>query len=72
LKMPQGFVYLVAIIDVYSRYIVSWRLSTSLDTTFCLEMLHSAFNIGKPEILNTDQVAPCKRIEDSSLRWLPW
>jgi putative transposase len=54
-KMPQGFVYLVAIIDVYSRYIVSWRLSTSLDAAFCLEMLRSAFCVGKPEILNTDQ-----------------
>jgi len=54
-KMPQGFVYLVAIIDVYSRYIVSWRLSTSLDTAFCLDMLRSAFCIGRPEILNTDQ-----------------
>ena len=54
-KMPQGFVYLVAIIDVYSRYIVSWRLSTSLDTAFCLDMLRSAFDVGMPEILNTDQ-----------------
>jgi putative transposase len=51
-KMPQGFVYLVAIIDAYSRYIVSWRLSTSLDTAFCLEMLRSAFHVGVPEILN--------------------
>jgi putative transposase len=40
---------------VYSRYIVSWRLSTSLDRAFCLEMLRSAFCVGKPEILNTDQ-----------------
>lgn len=55
IKMPQGFVYLVAIIDVYSRYIVSWRLSTSLDASFCLDMLASAFYIGTPEILNTDQ-----------------
>lgn len=54
-KMPQGFVYLVAIIDVYSRYIVSWRLSTSLDKAFCLDMLGSAFCVGKPDILNTDQ-----------------
>lgn len=54
-KMPQGFVYLVAIIDVYSRYIVSWRLSTSLDAAFCLDMLRSAFDVGIPEILNTDQ-----------------
>jgi len=55
IKMPQGFVYLVAIMDVYSRYIVSWRLSTSLDTTFCLEMLKSALSVGTPEVLNTDQ-----------------
>jgi putative transposase len=55
LKMPQGFVYLVAIIDVYSRYIVSWRLSTSLDASFCLDMLGSALSVGVPEILNTDQ-----------------
>jgi putative transposase len=55
IKMPQGFVYLVALVDVYSRYIVSWRLSTSLDTSFCLDMLESAFSIGVPEILNTDQ-----------------
>lgn len=55
IKMPQGFVYLVAIIDVYSRYIVSWRLSTSLDTSFCIDMLNAAFYVGTPEILNTDQ-----------------
>lgn len=53
--MPKGFVYLVAIIDVYSRYIVSWRLSTSLDAVFCLDMLQSAFCIGVPDIVNTDQ-----------------
>jgi putative transposase len=55
IKMPQGFVYLVAIIDVYSRYIVSWRLSTSLDTSICIDMLNAAFCVGAPEILNTDQ-----------------
>jgi putative transposase len=64
-KMPQGFVYLVAIIDVYSRYIVSWRLSTSLDTAFCLEMLRSAFHVGVPEILNTDQGR-----QFTSLEWI--
>lgn len=64
-KMPQGFVYLVAIIDVYSRYIVSWRLSTSLDTAFCLEMLCSAFHVGVPEILNTDQGC-----QFTSLEWI--
>jgi putative transposase len=65
LKMPQGFVYLVAIIDVYSRYIVSWRLSTTLDASFCLEMLRSAFTVGVPEILNTDQGS-----QFTSLEWI--
>jgi len=55
IKMPQGFGYLVAIIDVYSRYIVAWRLSNTLDTHFCLEMLEEALSQGTPEILNTDQ-----------------
>lgn len=55
IKMPQGFVYLVAIIDVYSRYIVSWRLSISLDAVFCLDMLKAALGVGMPEIVNTDQ-----------------
>jgi putative transposase len=55
IKMPRGFIYLVAIIDVYSRYIVSWRISTSLDTSFCIEMLKEAFLKGIPGIVNTDQ-----------------
>jgi len=55
IKLPTGFVYLAAIIDVYSRYIVSWRLSNTMDTEFCLEMLSDAFKHGTPEILNTDQ-----------------
>jgi putative transposase len=56
LKMPEGFAYLVALIDVHSRYIVGWRLSNTLDTSFCLEMLEdSLMNGALPEILNTDQ-----------------
>jgi len=55
IKMPQGFVYLTSLIDIYSRFIIGWRLSNTLDETFCEEALNSAFQYGKPEILNTDQ-----------------
>ncbi len=50
-----GFFYLVAIMDWYTRYVLSWRLSNTLDTLFCLEALEEAFKKGKPEIFNTDQ-----------------
>jgi putative transposase len=55
LPMAKGFLYLVAIIDVYSRYVLSWRLSNTLDTNFCIEALEEAFKKGTPEIFNTDQ-----------------
>ena len=47
--------YLTAVIDWYSRYVLSWRLSNSLDGRFCLETLEEALRGGKPEIFNTDQ-----------------
>lgn len=53
--MPIGFAYLVALIDVHSRYVISWRLSNTMDTHFCLAMLDDALSQGCPEILNTDQ-----------------
>ncbi len=55
LRLDKGFVYLVALIDVYSRYIVDWRLSTTLETSFCIEALESAIDKGRPDIVNTDQ-----------------
>ncbi len=55
LRLKQGFVYLVALIDVYSRYVVSWKISNTLETTFCVEALQSGLLIGRPEILNSDQ-----------------
>lgn len=55
IKMAQGFGYLVALIDVYSRKVLSWRLSNTMDVAFCLEMLEDALKKGRPEILNTDQ-----------------
>jgi putative transposase len=55
IRLPGGFVYLVAIIDVYSRFIVAWRISNTLDVQFCIDMLSLALLCGKPDILNTDQ-----------------
>jgi putative transposase len=54
--MERGFVYLVAILDWHSRYVLSWRVSNTLDTGFCLEALEEALaKYGAPEIFNTDQ-----------------
>ncbi|MCH8838502.1 MAG: IS3 family transposase [Candidatus Marinimicrobia bacterium] len=56
IPMARGFLYLVAIIDWYSRKVLSWRLSISMDTAFCLEALDEAVaTYGTPEIFNTDQ-----------------
>jgi len=55
IRLTHGFVYLIAILDWYSRYVVSWELSTTLDSGFCLEALRKALRISKPEIFNTDQ-----------------
>ena len=55
IPMARGFLYLVAIIDWYSRYVLSWRLSNTLDASFCVEALEEALEKGKPEIFNTDQ-----------------
>jgi putative transposase len=55
--MASGFMYLAAVIDWYSRYVVAWRLSNTLDGSFCTEMLEEALGSGKPEVFNTDQGA---------------
>ena len=55
IRLRQGFVYLVAILDWFSRYVLSWALSTTLDAWFCVEALRQALRQGKPEIFNTDQ-----------------
>src|SRR5262249_7089537 len=55
--LSKGFMYLAAIIDWYSRYVIAWRLSNTLDGSFCLEMLEEALRRGRPEIFNTDQGA---------------
>ena len=53
--MRWGFMYLTAVIDWYSRYVLSWRLSNTMDVGFCLEALDEALERGRPEIFNTDQ-----------------
>ncbi len=55
LPMARGFLYLVAIMDWHSRFVLSWRLSNTLDADFCVEALGEALSKGEPEIFNTDQ-----------------
>jgi putative transposase len=56
--LQHGFLYLVAVLDWYSRYVLSWRLSNTLDVGFCLDALEDALErFGTPEIFNTDQGA---------------
>jgi putative transposase len=53
--MRYGFMYLVAVIDWFSRYVLAWQLSNTLDGHFCLEALQQALRVGQPAIFNTDQ-----------------
>ena len=55
IPMENGYMYLVAIIDWYSRYVLAWRLSNSLESSFCVEVLNEALSQHQPEIFNTDQ-----------------
>ncbi len=55
LPMQQGFLYLVAVMDWYSRFVLSWRLSNTLTIDFCLEALDEALSTKQPEIFNSDQ-----------------
>lgn len=57
IRLLKGFVYLVAVMDWHSRFVLSWEISNTLDTPFCLEALDRALQRGKPEIFNTDQGA---------------
>jgi putative transposase len=55
IPMAHGFLYLVAVMDWVSRYVLAWRLSNLLDSSFCVEALEEALSKGRPEIFNTDQ-----------------
>lgn len=73
IPMPTGFMYLVAIMDWYSRYVIGWRLSNTLDARFCLETLEDALIMNQPTIFNTDQGVQftargfTKRLEDAEV-----
>lgn len=55
-RLPRGFMYLVAVVDWYSRKVLAWRLSNTMDSSFCVSCLQEAFSkYGTPEIFNTDQ-----------------
>lgn len=55
IRMKKGWIYLTAIIDWYSRYIISWKISITLDTEFCTDALQESLQSKKPEIFNSDQ-----------------
>jgi putative transposase len=55
IRLRRGFVYLSAIMDWFSRYVVAWALSVTLESDFCVAMLHEALRTGRPEIFNSDQ-----------------
>ena len=55
IRMAEGFVYLVAVMDWYSRYVLSWGLSLTMELDFCVEALKRALRRGRPEIFNSDQ-----------------
>ncbi len=55
IRLRQGFVYLAAVVDWKSRYVLSWKISNTLTTDFCVEALKEALEYGTPEIFNTDQ-----------------
>lgn len=55
IPLPQGYIYLIAVIDWHSRYVLSWELSNTMDMTFCLSSLEKALAQNTPKIFNTDQ-----------------
>lgn len=55
LRMPHGFLYLVAVMDWFSRYVLAWRVSNTMDVHFCLSALEAALCWGQPQIFNSDQ-----------------
>ncbi len=55
IRLQAGFIYLVAVIDWHSRYVLSWEISTTMENDFCLSALDRALHVGHPEIFNSDQ-----------------
>jgi putative transposase len=67
LPMRNGFLYLTAVIDWYSRYVLAWKLSNSLDGIFCRQVLLEALEKGAPDIFNTDQGSQYTSVEFTSI-----
>jgi len=73
IRLRHGFIYLVAVMDWFSRYVLAWEVSVSLETSFCLGALDWALAHGRPEIFNTDQGSQftsqdfTKRLEDHGI-----
>jgi putative transposase len=63
IRLHSGFIYLVAVMDWYSRYVLSWALSITMDISFCLEALDTALSRAHPEIFNSDQGAQFTSID---------
>jgi putative transposase len=57
LPLPGGYMYLVAVMDWHSRFVLSWQLSNTMETHFCVDALEMAFAFAQPEIFNSDQGA---------------
>lgn len=57
IRLSQGFIYLVVVMDWFSRYVISWTLSVTMETEFCVEALEAALRHGTPDIFNSDQGA---------------
>ena len=74
IRLRQGFVYLAAVIDWFSRYVLSWEISVTMETAFCIAALDWALRHGKPDIFNTDQGSQftsqdfTKRLLDEEIR----
>ncbi len=67
IRMYRGWVYLMAVMDWFSRYVLSWELSVTLESDFCIEALKQALSFGKPQIFNTDQGSQFTSIEFTKL-----
>jgi putative transposase len=67
IRLKQGFIYLVAIMDWHSRYVLSWEISTTLDKAFCIRALEKALGLSSPEIFNSDQGSQFTSLEFTGL-----
>lgn len=63
IRLRQGFIYLVAVMDWHSRYVLSWEVSTTLTMDFCLRALENALTLSSPEIFNSDQGSQFTSVE---------